>query len=458
MRKAPSKQLVHARCVDLSFEGKGVCKAGDFTVFVDGMFIGEEGDIEITYKRNGAYFGELRKLTQKSDKRIQPLCKICHSCGGCCFQQLSYEAQLSFKARKVKEQFRKIAKLDVEVDECVGMDEPYWYRNKIQMPFAKDSRGRVYCGFYKPQTHVIVPVDECFIEDKRAKPIIDECKSLFTSMRIEPYREDERRGVVRHVLIKTSYYREQIMVVLVTACDSFPKRGELVKELTKRHPEITTVIQNVNTRDTSVILGEKERVLFGKGYIEDCLCGVGFQISSKSFYQTNPIMTEKLYSYAMEAAGLTGNEIVFDAYSGIGTIGLIASRKAKEVISVEIVPSAVKDGIKNSKRNGITNFRMYCDDATSFINKMAKANEKIDVLFMDPPRKGSDERFLKAVRKLKPTKVVYVSCDPSTLARDIAYLTSDYQVDSVRPFDMFPQTFHVETVATLTLKNNDRIL
>lgn len=457
MRKEPTKQLLRARCVDLSFEGKGVCKAGDLTVFVDGMFLGEEGDVEITYKRNGAYFGELRKLTQKSDKRIQPLCKICHSCGGCCFQQLSYDAQLSFKANKVKEQFRKIAKLDVEVDECVGMDEPYWYRNKIQMPFGKDARGRVYCGFYKPKTHVIVPVEECFIEDKRAKPIIDECKALFTSMRIEPYREDERRGVIRHVLIKTSYYREQIMVVLVTACDSFPGRGELVKELTKRHPEITTVIQNINTRDTSVILGEKERVLFGKGYIEDSLCGVSFQISSKSFYQTNPIMTAKLYSYAMEAAGLTGNEIVFDAYSGIGTIGLIASRKAKEVISVEIVPSAVKDGIRNSKRNGITNFRMYCDDATSFINKMAKVNEKIDVLFMDPPRKGSDERFLKAVRKLKPQRVVYVSCDPSTLARDVAYLASDYQVDSVRPFDMFPQTFHVETVATLTLKNNDRI-
>ena len=446
------KKILSGACVDLSFEGKGVFKSGKEVVFVEGMFIGEEGDVELSYRRNGANFGKIVKLTKVSPDRIQPRCKICHACGGCCFQQLAYPAQLSFKSAKVKEQFRKIAHMDVKVNPCIGMEDPYYYRNKIQMPFGKDDRGNPYCGFYKASTHVIVPVEECYIEDRRAKPILDAIKTLLKSFRIEPYDEDSGYGLLRHVLIKTSYYKQQVMVVLVTSSDFFPGRNNFVKALVERCPEITTVIQNVNGRHTSVILGEKERVLYGKGYIEDTLCGVSFQISSKSFYQTNPVMTEKLYSYAMKQAKLTGSEIVFDSYSGIGTIGLIAAKDAKEVISVEIVNAAVKDGVNNAKRNHIENFRMYCDDASSFMVKMADKGETVDVLFMDPPRKGSDERFLKAALKLKPKRIVYVSCDPSTLARDVAYLSRMYSVDDVQPFDMFPQTFHVETICALSFK------
>lgn len=446
------KKIISGTCVDLSFEGKGVFKGEGQAIFVDGMFIGEEGEVEIAYKRNGALFGNIKKLRKISPDRIQPRCKICHACGGCCFQQLAYPAQLAFKSSKVAEQFRRLAKMKVEVAPCIGMDDPYYYRNKIQMPFGKDDRGNVYCGFYKASTHVIVPVEECFIEDKRSRPILDACKKLFKSMRIELYNEDARTGIIRHVLIKTSYYKPEIMVVLVTAVDSFPGRNNLVKALLKECPEITTVIQNINPRSTSVILGEKERVLYGKGFIEDSLCGILFQISAKSFYQTNPVMTEKLYSYAMQAAHLSGQEVVFDAYSGIGTIGLIAAKDAKQVISVEIVKQAVQDGIRNAKRNRINNFLMYCDDASSFMVKMAEKGETVDVLFMDPPRKGSDERFLKAALKLRPKRIVYVSCDPSTLARDVAYLAKAYKVESVQPFDMFPQTFHVETVVALSLK------
>ena len=446
------KKIISGTCVDLSFEGKGVFKGEGQAIFVDGMFIGEEGEVEIAYKRNGALFGNIKKLRKISPDRIQPRCKICHACGGCCFQQLAYPAQLAFKSSKVAEQFRRLAKMKIEVAPCIGMDDPYYYRNKIQMPFGKDDRGNVYCGFYKASTHVIVPVEECFIEDKRSRPILDACKKLFKSMRIEPYNEDARTVIIRHVLIKTSYYKPEIMVVLVTAVDSFPGRNNLVKALLKECPEITTVIQNINPRSTSVILGEKERVLYGKGFIEDSLCGVLFQISAKSFYQTNPVMTEKLYSYAMQAAHLSGQEVVFDAYSGIGTIGLIAAKDAKQVISVEIVKQAVQDGIRNAKRNRINNFLMYCDDASSFMVKMAEKGETVDVLFMDPPRKGSDERFLKAALKLRPKRIVYVSCDPSTLARDVAYLAKAYKVESVQPFDMFPQTFHVETVVALSLK------
>ena len=452
MNKAPYSSVYQGVCVDLSNEGKGVFKSQGQVIFVTGMFPGEEGEVEVSYRRAGNLFGEIKKLTKVSPYRIQPQCKICHACGGCSFQQLEYSAQLEYKRIKVKEQFRRIAKMDVEVAPCVGMENPYFYRNKIQMPFGLDKKGFPYCGFYKEGTHVIVPVEKCYIEDERAKHILDAVKKLLRSFKIAPYNEDERWGILRHVLIRTSYYQKQIMVVLVTASDSFPSRGNFVKALVKECPEITTVIQNINSRSTNVILGEKEHVLYGKGYIEDSLCGVNFQISAKSFYQTNPVMTEKLYAAAMEAAQLSGQEVVFDAYSGIGTIGLIAARKAKRVISVEIVPQAVRDGIKNAKANHIDNFQMYCDDASSFMVRMAQNNEGVDVLFMDPPRKGSDERCLKAVMKLAPKRIVYVSCDPSTLARDVRMLATKYRIESVEPFDMFPHTTHVETVAMLSLR------
>jgi 23S rRNA (uracil1939-C5)-methyltransferase len=446
------QQTFHGTCVDISFEGKGVVKSGDDVYFVSGVFPGEDGEFAFDYARGKAKFGRTIKLDKISPERVEPRCKICSSCGGCSFQQLSYEAQLRHKSAVVKEQFRKIAKMDVEVQPTIGMENPYFYRNKIQMPFGLDKKGNPYCGFYKEGTHVIVPIEKCYIEDERAEHILSTIKKLLKSFRIPPYIEDERYGVLRHALIRTSYYKKEIMLVLVTAVDSFPGRNNFVKALVKECPEITTVVQNINTRATNVILGDKEHVLYGKGFIEDSLCGVNFQISAKSFYQTNPVTTEKLYTYAMESGMLRKDEIAFDAYSGIGTIGLIASKYVKEVISVEIVPAAVRDGIKNAKRNGISNFKMYCDDASSFMVNMAKNKQHVDVLFMDPPRKGSDERFLNSVLKLRPSKIVYVSCDPSTLARDIAYINQTYKLEKVQPFDMFPHTTHVETVAMLTLR------
>ncbi len=449
MKTNSAKETFHGKCQDLSYEGFGVVRHDKEIVFVEGMFPSEEGDIEITYRKAGQWFGKVKHLDVISPDRIEPRCKLCRACGGCSFQQLSYPAQLLFKSKKVKEQFRKIAHMDVEVNPCLGMDEPYFYRNKIQMPFGKDNRGNPYCGFYKANTHVIVPVDTCYIEDQRANKILQSIKRLMKSFRVDPYQEDERRGILRHVLIRTSYYQPQIMVVLVTNVDSFPSRNNFVKALVKDCPEITTVVQNINKRDTNVILGEQERILYGKGYIEDSLCGVSFQISAKSFYQTNPVMTELLYSKAMEAAKLNQDDAVFDAYSGIGTIGLIAARHVKNVISVEIVPAAVKDGINNAKRNHINNCRFYCDDASSFMVRMAQNKEHVDVLFMDPPRKGSDQRFLDSILKLKPSRIVYVSCDPSTLARDVAYISKSYQIESIQPVDMFPQTTHVETIVGL---------
>ena len=447
----PSESF-HGTCRDLTFEGKGVVVDGKRTVFVNGVFPGESGEFEIAYRRNGSFYGRVKRLDVVSPDRIAPKCKICSSCGGCQFQQYAYKAQLEYKTKKVKEQFRKIAHMDVDVLPTIGMDDPYHYRNKIQMPFGKDARGNIYCGFYKENTHIIVPVTECYIEDKRAAKILQTVKKLMKSFRIEPYDEDARSGVLRHLLIRTSHYAPEIMVVLVTNVNSFPSRNNFVHELVKECPEITTVVQNINTRQTNVILGERERVLYGPGKIRDSLNGVEFNISAKSFYQTNPVMTEMLYDKAMNAAKLEKTDVVFDAYSGIGTIGLIAARHVKRVISVEIVEAAVKDAVRNAKNNNIKNFNVYCDDASSFMVRMAEKKEHVDVLFMDPPRKGSDERFLNALLKLKPSRVVYVSCDPSTLARDVAYISQSYKIESIQPMDMFPQSFHVETVVSLRLR------
>ncbi len=432
MKRTLLHQTIFGQCVDLSSEGKGIVRHGDSIIFVDAMFPGEEGEINVVYAKGDYYFGRIKKLCKISPNRVEPRCKICSACGGCEFQQLAYPAQLEWKTTKVKEQFRKKAKMDVEVKPTIGMETPYFYRNKIQMPFGLDSRGNVYCGFYKRNTHVIVPVERCYVEDERAEHILLVLKKLMKSHRVAPYDEDSRRGVIRHVLIRTSYHQQQIMLVLVTNVDSFPGRNNFVKAIVAACPEITTIVQNINMRATNVILGERERVLYGKGYIEDTLCGVDFRISGKSFYQTNPVMTEILYNKAMEAANLTEDDVVFDAYSGIGTIGLIAATKnVKKVLSVELVKEAVVDGKENAKRNGIENFYMYCADASSFMSKMAEEGRKVDVLFMDPPRKGSDEKFLKAVLSLKPSRIVYVSCDPSTLARDVAYLIHAYELVSV---------------------------
>lgn len=445
-------QIVTANCIDLSFEGKGVAKFDQGIVFVDGLFPGEEAEIKITYIRAGTNFGKIKKLLSTSKDRIQPRCPVCTVCGGCQFQQLSYSAQLSFKKNKVKNAFLRTAKLDVEVRDVIGMDNPYFYRNKIQMPVGKDRSGKIITGFYKANTHDIVPIEKCYIEDERSTPILATIRQLMKEMRVEPYDEDKRTGVIRHILIRTSYRKKQIMVVLVTNVNSFPGQRNFVNALTSKHPEITTVVQNINKRDTNVILGNYENILFGKGFIEDTLMGLNYQISSKSFYQINPVQTEKLYSAAIEAADIDKDDIVFDAYTGIGTIALLAAKHAKHVIGVEIVYQAIRDAIRNAKHNGVANVDFHAADVADYLDQMALENQKIDVLFMDPPRKGADARFLESVLKIKPKKIIYISCEPETLARDIRILAGHYKIVSVQPVDMFPQTHHVETIVFLSKK------
>lgn len=440
------------KCIDLSFEGKGVVKTLYGVCFVDGLFPGEEAYIQINYKRAGSFFGKVTKLNKKSPDRIQPRCGVCTACGGCQFQQLAYPAQLEYKTNKVKDAFRRHLGKELNILPCIGMDEPYNYRNKIQVPIGRDPHGHIVTGFYRSGTHKIVPIDECHIEDKRAGAILKEIKSLIKQFRYEPYNEDTRTGIFRHILIRTSYHYDEIMVTLVTNADEFKGKNNFVKELIKRVPSIKTVVQNINTRDTNVILGEKERVLYGTGTIKDSILGVDFIISSKSFFQVNPVQVEKLYSKAIEAAGLTEDDEVFDAYCGIGTISLIASKQCKSVLGVEIVNEAIKDAIKNAKLNKIENTKFICGDAGETLEKLAAENTHFDVVFVDPPRKGLDEKFINSLLRVSPKRLVYVSCDPETLARDINILSSKYEIKSIQPVDMFPFTFHVESVCCLELK------
>lgn len=449
--------VVTGVCVDYSHDGKGIIKREDEKpIFVDGLLIGEKADVKLTYNTSKVVYGKIVKLHNLSPNRIKPLCPVGTACGGCCFQNLSYPAQLDYKKKKVQEAFRKIGHLNVNVDDTVGMENPYHYRNKIQMPIGLNQKKQIITGFYRTKSHEIIPINECFIEDKRASEIIANIKVLMKKHRIMPYNEDTREGVIRHILVKTSHHFDQIMVVLVTNVDSFPGRNNLVKELHKMCPQITTIVQNINTRDSNVILGDKERVLMGSGFIRDTLCGVMFQISAKSFFQVNPTQTEKLYQLAIEKANLNDSETILDAYCGIGTIGLIASSKVKKVIGVEVVEQAILDAKNNAINNKITNSEYYVGDAGEFMTSLANQKVKIDTVFVDPPRKGADDAFLDSLMILKPSKVVYISCDPATLARDVAKLSKMYEVKSVTPVDMFPMTFHVETIALLCLKESKK--
>ena len=445
-----TKTIIKGKCVDISSEGKGVIKNDRDIIFCNGIFVGEEADIEILYQRAGVLYGKVKKLYNLSKDRIQPKCKVCTICGGCQYQQLDYKAQLDIKTKRVKDALNRIAHLkDIEINKCIGMDNPYNYRNKIQMPFGKDKKGNVVYGFYKENSHEIIPIKECQIEDKRAASILWDIKELVKKYRIPVYNEDNGSGLLRYVLIRTSYHFKELMVVLVVSHFNFPGQRNFIDELIKLHPEITTVVENENSRHTNVILGNKEKVLYGTGHIKDSILGLTFEISASSFYQVNPIQVEILYKTALDLLDINKTQIVLDAYSGVGTIGLIASKNAKQVISVEINKFAHRNAIENAKRNNVSNIEFYCDDAGEFIKNYDK---QLDVVIMDPPRKGSDEKFLSTLINRKIEQIIYVSCDPETLARDLLYLSDYYKVDYVQPVDMFPMTCHVETICALSFK------
>ena len=392
-------------------------------------------------------------------------CPYDKKCGGCNLLKHDYAEQIKIKKAALAKLLAPYGKLT----EVIGMENPLHYRNKVHAVFTTDRKGNIISGVYEEGTHKVVAVDNCLIENEKADAIIATIRKLLPSFKLKVYDEDRRTGLFRHVLIRTAHSTGQIMVVLVLSSTMFPSKNNFVKALLKEHPEITTIVMNINDKHTSMVLGDREQTIYGKGYIEDVLCGNTFRISPKSFYQVNSVQTEILYNKAIEIAKLRGDETVIDAYCGIGTIGITAAAhmakvaennknniKRGNVIGVELNADAVKDAVANAKRNNMDNIRFYCDDAGRFMTRMAANGQKADVVFMDPPRSGSDEAFLNCVAKLSPKKIVYISCGPDTLARDLGVLKKKgYKVEKMVGVDLFPMTGHVETVVLLSHKKPD---
>ncbi|MDD3415928.1 MAG: 23S rRNA (uracil(1939)-C(5))-methyltransferase RlmD [Lachnospiraceae bacterium] len=410
--------------------------------------------------RNGKSRGEqstynVKKITKEKDERVRVPkkkalgCPIYEKCGGCLGQEEPYETTLVRKQAELQTLLGEFGRLDP----IIGMEKPYHYRNKVHAVFAHDKKGP-YCGVYAEGTHRVVPVEKCWIENEKASQIILSVRDLLTSFKIKTYNEDKGYGLLRHVLVRTGYKTGEIMVVLVLTSTILPSKNNFVKALRKLHPEITTILINENYKNTSMVLGDKEQTIYGPGFIYDELCGKTFRISAKSFYQVNPVQTEILYKKAIDFAELTGMDTILDAYCGIGTIGMVASDYVKKVISVELNPDAVRDAVTNARKNNIKNIDFYTKDASVFMTELAEAgDQKIDVVFMDPPRSGSTEQFMDACTKLAPKKIVYISCNPHSLARDLEYVTKKgYRVKKMVGVDLFPWTKHCEVCVELCRK------
>lgn len=437
--------------VDLTHEGQGVAKIDGFPVFVPGGLPGESAQIKILNVKKNYGYGKLIEIKEKSPYRVEIPKEDMHKYGGCQLHHMSYEGQLQFKQNLVEQTLTRIGKLqDVNIHPIIGMEQPFHYRNKAQVPVGERS-GRLITGFYKPRTHEIIDTDESVIHMEAINDAIKIVKEICSELGVAAYNEEAHTGVLRHIMARFGRKTDELMIVLITRTEKLPHREEIVEKIVAALPNAKSIVHNVNPKRTNVILGEKTQVLWGQDVIYDYIGNVKFAISPRSFYQVNPVQTKVLYDKALAYAGLTGEEIVFDAYCGIGTISLFLAQQAKKVYGVEVVPDAINDAKKNADLNGITNVEFTVGEAETVIPNWAKEGIHADVIVVDPPRKGCDAALLKTIIEMKPKRVVYVSCNPATLARDLGILEADdYQTVEVQPVDMFPMTMHVECVVLMS--------
>lgn len=430
----------------------GLLRCGKDVVLVRHVMKQEEVRVRIVRRIAKGYIGEIVEIKKASPYRIAVKCPIYERCGSCQLLHMNAKGQQEFKNRSIRTLCAKAKIGKLKAEEIVAMEEPWHYRNKMIIGFQRDKQRRIQAGFYEEFSHRIIPYKRCLLHPEVCDDIIAGIVELMGKLRIEPYDEDKRRGLIRHVVMRYGAVSGQIMIVLVLNSNVFPARKNFIQELRRRYPQITTIVQNVNTRKTSVVLGDEERVLYGPGYIEDVLCGMTFRISAKSFYQINHEQTEVLYQRSVELLKLNGGETVLDAYCGIGTIGMYVSRFVKQVIGVEINGDAVKDARINAKINQINNIRFVCDDAGRYMSRLAAEKKRLDVVIMDPPRSGSCEEFIKSLVRMKPRQVLYISCNPQTQIRDLqVFERMGYRVQGeMVPVDLFPHTVHVETVVLLS--------
>ncbi|ARP41354.1 23S rRNA (uracil-5-)-methyltransferase RumA [Geobacillus thermodenitrificans] len=438
---------------DLTHDGLGVAKVDGFPLFVKNALPGERAKVKVIKVKKGYGYGRLIELYEPSPDRVEPPCPVYRQCGGCQLQHLSYEGQLKAKEKQVKEVLARIGKLEhVTVHPVIGMKNPWRYRNKAQVPVG-EREGGLIAGFYKERSHEIIDMDACFIQQEKNDVVVQAVKRIAERYGVRPYDELTHRGVLRHIVARYGAATGEVMVVLVTRTERLPHEQEIVRDIIRDIPDVKSIVQNINPERTNVIFGVKTRVLWGSEFITDRIGDIQFAISARSFYQVNPEQTKVLYDKALEYAELTGTETVIDAYCGIGTISLFLAKKAKHVYGVEIVPEAIEDAKRNAAFNGITNVTFAVGAAEDVIPRWYEEGIRADCLVVDPPRKGCDAALLETIMAMKPPRVVYVSCNPATLARDLRILEDGgYETIEVQPVDMFPHTAHVESVARLALK------
>lgn len=443
---------------DLTAEGQGVCHIDGMAVFVPGAAVGDELKVRIVKVFKNYAFGIAEEIIKLSADRIEPDCIYYKQCGGCIFRHIKYDKELEIKEKVVKDAFERIGKLNPTFLPIIGCESRTGYRNKAQYPVAADKNGEIICGFYAKRSHRVVPIENCILQPDIFSKIVDIIISYAKEKKISPYREDNNTGILRHVYLRKGHYSGEIMVCLVVRKDISRELKGLVKQLTEKIPGIKSIVMNINPKQTNVILGRKNVILWGSDTIMDIMCGNEILISPLSFYQVNTPQAEKLYEVAKKFAGLTGKERVLDLYCGAGTIGLSMSDKAESVLGVEVISEAVENAKENAKRNGIKNAEFICGDAGEVANKLADEKMLPDVIIADPPRKGCDEYTIDAICKMNPKRIVMVSCNPATAARDCSILsTKGYITERVQPVDLFGGTGHVECVVLLSQLPDEHI-
>ncbi|MDZ4975072.1 23S rRNA (uracil(1939)-C(5))-methyltransferase RlmD [Clostridium perfringens] len=443
--------------ISQGYEGEGIAKIDNkYPIFIEGALKGEKVKVRIVKVNKNFAYGKLMEVLEPSEERVNPPCAIYKRCGGCKLQHASYKAQLDFKWDRVKDCVSKIGKLDPSIVKYpLGMENPWRYRNKVQLPIGLIN-GEVKIGFFAPRSHDIIDMESCLIQDEIGDKVVKLTREWIEKFNIRPYNVDgeyDEKGIVRHIMIRRGFTTNEVMVVLVTNGENLPHKEEFVDLMVKNIPGIKSVIQNINSKKTNVILGLESKTLWGEDTISDYIGDFRFNISPLSFFQVNPTQTEVLYGKALEYANLTGNEEVFDAYCGTGTITLFLSQKAKKVYGVEIIPQAIDNAWINAKENKVENVEFFVGESEVVIPDLINKGVKADVVVVDPPRKGCDKKLLDAITNIDAKKIVYVSCDPSTLGRDLKVLEENgYKTLEVQPVDMFPNTSHVENVAKLIKK------
>jgi len=461
-------QIVETEIIDIGTEGEGIGKIDGFTLFVKDTVVGDVIEAKILKAKKSYAYARCEKILTPSPFRVEPVCNFARQCGGCQIQTMDYKKQCEFKENKVKNHLIRIGGFSPELVESVmepiiGMEEPFHYRNKAQFPIGKNKEGKAIAGFYAGRTHSIIANTDCALGVKENKVILDFILDFINKYDLSVYDETKHKGLFRHVLIRTGFKTGEIMVCFVINGHSFPYSKNMtdgLRGLSEVGERIKSICFSTNTKDTNVIMGDSYHIMWGQGFITDYIGDVKFNISPLSFFQVNPVQTEKLYSQALEYADLQGNEIVWDLYCGIGTISLFLAKKAKMVYGVEIVPQAIEDARENAQINGSKNVKFYVGKAEEVLPKQYEENNiKADVMVVDPPRKGCDERCLETMVQMQPTRIVYVSCDSATLARDLKYLCENgYEIKKVRPVDQFSMTVHVETVVLLSQQKPDDVI